>query len=218
MAGKLDSKPAEEPFAIQRFDRLQNELAVTGNFTTMQRMNTEFPRQTQILIEDVLELGSVVDEDSKDKLVNSLGDTAMLLLMADGENVFGDMKDLNKQFGDAIKLMRKELPLLPTPRIYSQYSGLNESIVVSDSLVGFSIDKYMGIDYPLYKKYFYDHQIVTMSPERIVTDCLFYYLKDNYPLPDDAAGTLLENMVLMGKLNWITCKLTHGNRLEDMLG
>ncbi|MCF0159559.1 MAG: hypothetical protein HUJ99_02095 [Bacteroidaceae bacterium] len=95
---------------------------------------------------------------------------------------------------------------------------MNESIVVSDSLVGFSIDKYMGIDYPLYKKYFYDHQIVTMSPERIVTDCLFYYLKDNYPLPDDAAGTLLENMVLMGKLNWITCKLTHGNRLEDMLG
>lgn len=207
-----------EPFAIARFDRLQNELGVTGNFSTMQRMSTEFPGQTQILIEDVLEIGSVTDPDIKDKLEYCLSDTAMLLLMADGEQKFGNMEKLTRQFAKAIKQMHKEFPQLKTPRVYAQFSGLNESVIVSDSLLGFSLDKYLGTDYPVYKKYFYDNQIVSMNPERIVTDCIFFYLKDKYPLPEHSAGTLLDNMVNLGKLNWITMSITGNKRIEDHLG
>lgn len=217
VAGWLDGS-WDKSFAIERYDRLQNELGVTGNFSAMQRMNTVFPKQTQILVEDVLEIGSVTDPDMKDKLKDCLGDTAMLILMADGESKFGDMKQLNRDFTDVLKRMSKELPLLPHPKVYAQFSGLNESVVVSDSLIGFSLDKYMGADYPLYKKYFYDNQIATMVPERIVSDCVFFYLRDNYPLPESSEGTLLDNMLHLGKINWMTLKLTGGDALENMLG
>lgn len=217
MAGWFDGNN-DYPFTIERYDRLQNELGVTGNFSTMQRMNTDFPKQTQILVEDVLELGSVTDADMKEKLEICLSDTAMLILMADGERKFSDMHQLNRDFGNALKRMAKELPQLPQPKVYAQFSGLNESVVVSDTLVGFSIDKYMGVDYPLYKKYFYDNQIATMIPERIVSDCVFYYLRDNYPLPETSTGTLLDNMVHLGIINWITRKLTDSGTIEKMLG
>lgn len=217
VAGWLDGE-TEVPFSIERYDRLQNELGVTGSFSTIQRMNTQFPRQTQILIEDVLELGPVTDADIMQKLGDCLSDTAMLYLMADGEAKFGDMKALNRQFEKAIKRMKDELPSLVSPVIYAQFSGLNESVVVSDSLVGFSMDKYMGTDYPLYKKYFYDNQIATMSSERIVSDCLFFYLKNNYPLPESAHGTLMDNMIHTGKINWITLHLTEKNTIEQLLG
>lgn len=217
VAGWFDGSN-EETFAIERYDRLQNELGVTGNFSTIQRMNTEFPKQTEILVEDVLEIGSVTDPNLKERLENCLGDTAMLILMADGERKFGDMNSLNSEFKSALQRMAKELPLLPQPRVYAQFSGLNESVIVSDSLVGFSLDKYMGTDYPLYKKYFYDNQIATMVPERIVSDCVFFYLRANYPLPETSAGTLLDNMVQLGKINWMTCRLTDADSIEKMLG
>lgn len=217
VAGWLDGT-VSDTFSIERFDRLQNELGLTGNFSTVRRMNNEYPLQTQILIEEVLELGSVTDSDIMNKLEGCLSDTAMLILMADGERKFGDMKQLNAQFDKALKRMNKELPRLSTPKVYAQFSGLNESVVVSDTLLGFSIDKYMGTDYPMYKKYFYENQIATMSSERIVSDCIFFYLRDNYPLPETSAGTLMDNMLNLGKLNWITMKLTGNSQIELLLG
>ena len=41
------------------------------------------------------------------------------------------------------------------PMIYTQISAFNESIVLSDSVLGISLDKYMGEDYPLYKRFFF---------------------------------------------------------------
>lgn len=44
--------------------------------------------------------------------------------------------------------MKKEVPALFVPHFYAQIAALNQSVVVGDSILGFSIDKYMGADYP----------------------------------------------------------------------
>lgn len=48
-------------------------------------------------------------------------------------------KDLAKDFET-----EKEVPDTKVPFIYSQVSAFNESIILVDSLLGISLDKYMG--------------------------------------------------------------------------
>lgn len=79
--------------------------------------------------------------------------------------------------------MKKEVPALFVPHFYAQIAALNQSVVVGDSILGFSIDKYMGADYPLYKRFYYDYQCRSMEPDRIVPDCFTFYLLSQYPLP-----------------------------------
>lgn len=202
---------------IERFDILQNEYGASGSFSVIQHMNTDFPRETKVLIEDVLSLGAVTDADVNDKLYHCLADTSMLVLMADGEERFGNMEKLNQQFYKAFENLSETLPELPMPRIYAQYSALNQSVVVADSLIGFSVDKYMGTDYPPYRKYFYDYQIESMIPERIVPDCVYFYLRYYYPFPNSAEGSLIEHVIHNGVLNWIAAKALKMNDVEDML-
>ena len=56
-------------------------------------------------------------------------------------------------------------------------------------------------DYPLYKKFYYDYQCRSMSPERIVPDCFFFYLFSKYPLPANSKRTLLHTLLHFGKLS-----------------
>ena len=85
-------------------------------------------------------------------------------------------KGLNKGFWK----LKKEVPDTKVPFIYSQVSAFNESIILVDSLLGISLDKYMGEDYPLYKRFYYDYQCRSMRPERIVPDCFAFYLLSRY--------------------------------------
>ena len=87
--------------------------------------------------------------------------------------------------------------------IYTQISAFNESIVLSDSVLGISLDKYMGEDYPLYKRFYYNYQRRTMRPDRIVPDCLVFYLMSQYPFPMDYSRTLLDVMMHYGKINYV---------------
>ena len=61
-----------------------------------------------------------------------------------------------------------------------------------DSILGFSIDKYMGADYPLYNRFYYDYQCRNMEPDRIVPACFTFYLLNQYPLPWQPGRTLLD--------------------------
>ena len=52
-----------------RYDRMVDDYVNTGNVALWQRMNTEFPRETRALIEDVLHLGRADNEDIDDCLI-----------------------------------------------------------------------------------------------------------------------------------------------------
>ena len=53
---------ASNPQRIVRYDRIVDDYVSTGNIALWQRMNTEFPRETRVLIENVLRLGRADQE------------------------------------------------------------------------------------------------------------------------------------------------------------
>ena len=160
VACEIKLKPNEElgdvtsRVEVQRYDRLQSRYLTTGDFSALQQMNIEFPMETRTLVEDVLRLGEGNDPEINSKFLNFYQDTILQSIIADAELQYANMKDINRQFDKAFTKLSKWLPKVSTPVIYAQIGALDQSIVIGDSSIGVSLDKYLGADYPLYRKYY----------------------------------------------------------------
>lgn len=201
----------DQSFRIARYDRMVEDYVATGNISLWQRMNTEFPLETQTLVEKVLRIGRVDDEGIEDTLRAFYSDSTLCRVRADVTHQFENMSYVEKKLGSAFSKLSKEVPGFIVPKVYTQNSAFNESIVVGDSLIGISLDKYLGADYPLYRRFFYDNQRVTMGPDRMVQDCLSFYLNHVFhkKITHDTRPTLLECMMHQGKINWVVARLTN---------
>lgn len=209
---------SENGIKIHRYDRLQFEASALNSFTSLQKMNTNYPHATKLLIEDVLALGSVDDEKINDRLCAYYSDTSLVNLMLDVEDKYKDLSSFEKELTKGFVFLKKRIPSIPIPVVYSQISALNQSIVVADSLVGISLDKYMGEEYPMYKRYYYDYQRRTMNPERIVPDFISFYLFSLYPFPwERNHRTLFDVIMYRGKIAWITEKALGSGELGAKL-
>lgn len=203
---------------VFRYDRLQYEATTMNSIAAVQKMNLDYPRATRILIEDVLMLGRVNEPNINERMCAYYADSVLLRLMSDAEDKFADMRPIEEKLTEGFRELKKEIPSLPIPSVYSQISALNQSVVVGDSLLGFSLDKYMGEDYPLYKRYYYAYQRRSMKPERILPDCFTFYLLSQYPFGwEKGRRTLFDVIMHQGKINWVVRKVLGMKSNEEML-
>ena len=214
----MDLTQKEDRIEIARYDHLQLEYVTSNNVTALQKMNTEYARATKLLIEDVLGVGLVNEPQINEKMLVYFSDTTVLRLMMDVEEKFKDIHWIEKDLSKGLSFLEKELPDLVVPQFYAQISALNQSIVVRDSLVGISLDKYLGADYTLYKRFYHDYQIRSMSPDRIVPDCLTFYLISEYPMAYSWRRTLLDMILYRGRIAWVLTKALDFDDLEEIMG
>lgn len=192
--------------AVERYDRLQSLYLTTGDYSALQQMNTHFPRQTRTLIEDVLQIGRVNDPEINSKFLNFYQDTTLQMLMSEAERQYASMDDINQQLTSAFSRLQQDLPGMEVPQFYAQIGALDQSVIVADGLLGISLDKYLGANYPLYQRESYgysDAQRQMMTRAYIVPDCLGFYLLSLYPMPMDRELTQQERDMHIGKIQWV---------------
>lgn len=54
---------------VERYDRLQSRYLITGDFSALQQMNTEYPIETRTLVEKMLQIGDVSDHNINEKFL-----------------------------------------------------------------------------------------------------------------------------------------------------
>lgn len=203
-------KPNEDidvaPLAVQRYDRLESRYLTTGDFSALQQMNTDYPIETRTLIEKMLQLGTITDPSISNKFLMFYQDSTLQALIADAEAEFANMDDINAQLKESFERLQKWIPELQQPIFYAQIGALDQSIIIGEHSVGISIDKYMGANYPLYKKYYNAQQRATMTREYIVPDCLTFYLLSIYPMKGFDNRPQLDRDLHMGKIMWTVNK------------
>lgn len=199
----------DEAIAIDRYDRIQSLYLTTGDFSALQQMNTVYPMQTRTLIEDVLRIGKVNDTQINTKFLRFYQDTTLQTLIAEAEQQYANVEDLNKELTTAFKYLRDNISGLETPEIYAQIGSLDQSIIVGNNTIGICLDKYLGSDYPLYQKPEYGYtseQLSMMNRHFIVPDCVGFYLLSLYPMPTDRVLSQLERDIHIGKIQWAVNK------------
>lgn len=193
----------EDEVVVERYDRIESLYLTTGDFSALQHMNTTYPQQTRTLIEDILQIGRVNEPEINTKFLRFFQDTTLQTLITDVEQSYANMDDVNQQLAAAFVRLSNLIPNLPLPEVYAQITSLDQSIVVGNGFLGISLDKYMGKDYPLYKKYGYSSgQRQSMTRSYIVPDCIGFYLLSLYPMPVDRELTQQERDQHIGKIQW----------------
>ncbi|MGN1375451.1 MAG: gliding motility protein GldB [Prevotella sp.] len=201
-----EEETAKHRIEVCRYDRLQSQYLTTGDFSALQQMNTDYPIETRTLIENVLKIGEVYDPQINRKFLSFYQDSVLQTIISDAESQFADMEDINKHFNVAFDNLLKYIPSISVPLIYAQIGALDQSVVIGNHSIGISLDKYLGEDYPIYKKYYPQSQIKTMRREHIVPDCMSFYLLSLYPLPEFESRSQIERDVHVGKIMWV-CNL-----------
>ena len=210
-ADKMPDAKSKEGVAIHinRYDRVLDEYVSLNSYSARQKMNLEYPRQTKMLIEDVLNIGHVDDIDVEKRLRRLYLDSTVQVLLDEVHRQYVDISDVETQLGRAFKRLEKEDPKFRRPEVYTQIACLNQSVVVADTLVGISLDKYLGADFPLYARYFTESQCETMSRDHIVTDALTFYLLYHYVEPHRGAimPTDAERIRAVARVHWVVAKI-----------
>ena len=192
--------------AVERYDRSQSLYLTTGDFSALQQMNTVYPQQTRTLIEDVLKIGHVNDSEINLKFLAFYQDSTLQTLLAEAEQQYANMDDINQQLSEAFQRLRELLPQIEKPVVYAQIGSLDQSVIVGNGLLGISLDKYLGSDFPLYQREEYgytDEQLKVMTRQYIVPDCIGFYLLSLYPIPNDSKLSRFETDMHIGKVQWV---------------
>ena len=209
MRSSGDSSESEE-MTIERYDRVESDYLTMADYAALRQMNTDYPTETRMLIEDVLQLGRVDDPDINTRLLVFFQDTTLQTLLSDIRREYANMDDVNRELRASFNRLHAMLPHLELPRVYTQIGSLDQSIIVGDGMLGISLDKYLGSDHPLYYRYGYtERQRTMMSRQYIVPDCVAFYLLSSYP----SADTLSHEQQLhhMGCIQYVTNKAVGRN-------
>ncbi len=202
-----DSEEESHVPHIQRFDRIESLYLTTGDFSALQQMNTYFPMQTRMLLEDVLHLGRVDDAEINTKFFYFYQDPTLQHMLLAVQQQFGDMDDIEEELVKAFERLKKELPEIELPEIYAQIGSFDQSIIVGNGTLGISLDKYLGEDYSFYLSHYDEGQRRLMVRSMIVPDCLSFYILSQHPLRD-RHSTQVERDIHMGKIMWMVNRLT----------
>ncbi len=193
--------------SIERYDRIEGLYLTTGDYSALLQMNKTYPIQTRTLIEDVLRLGQVNDPDINHKFLQFFSDSTLQCLINDVQDQYANIDDLNDDLTDAFGKLKDEIPSFEFPEVYVQIGSFDQSIIVGNKMLGISLDKYLGADYPFYVEHYTLEQRKLMTRSMIIPDCLGFYLLSLYPMPSKEL-TQEERDMHMGKIQWVVNKVT----------
>lgn len=115
------------------------------------------------------------------------------------ERVFGDEGNLKLEFEEAFKNLKYYYPEARIPKIETVISGLENDMIVSDSLIIVSLDYFLGTG-TKYRPAMYEYLLRQYNKENIVPSCMMLYGIDNkFNATDPEDKTVLADMIAYGK-------------------
>jgi hypothetical protein len=122
----------------------------------------------------VINAGDVNERSFGDLLLRFCSDKQNYEVYKMTEEKFGDIGNITDGLREGFKHYRYYFPGKNVPAVYTCITGFNNSIITADSLLGISLDRYLGADCPYYPRLsIFKYQAAKMTPENIVPDCMF---------------------------------------------
>jgi hypothetical protein len=192
-----------DPVRIHRFDKALLRLIESGNDVAIQgELLCDYPEMMNLLGKGVLNMQTPETPGFFERLTNYYSEPTLKGLYRDAVALYDSISDIEQQLGSAFAYLETAFHGMPLPQMYMHISGLNQNVLVAERLLSISIDKYMGKEYPLYRRFFSGFQREKMQRSHIVPDYLSGWLMSEYPFTGKE-DVLLERMIYEGKIKYI---------------
>ena len=218
--GMIDSF---ETININRFDSVLFSWIEADDPIILAEIRNDYPIMLEMLGKALFQNDFLInDTDSSvffDYLINYYSEPTLKTLYKDAITYysadFSRIHQIEEELSYGFTLLKKQFPSMQIPAVYMHVSGLQQNMIVADSLISCSIDKYLGSDYPLYKEFLYDYQYKSMVPERIAKDCFNVWLKSEYPF-NGKDNELLDRMIYEGKIIYIITQTGNDYKYQNI--
>ena len=111
-----------------------------------------------------------------------------------------DTIQLRKELETAFKHYKYYFPEKEIPVVYTCISGFNQSVVISEKLIGVSLDKYMGVESPFYEQLGLPvYKRKNMHPAKMLPDMMQAWSDAEWPKAEKD-NSLLSHMIQQGKV------------------
>lgn len=158
----------------------------------------------------VIGLGDPSDERWNSAFVMFATDMRNLDLWDDVKQVWPDNSDLERELENAFRHYRYYFPERVIPEVMTCISVFNNSIIVDDSLLMVSLDRYLGADSKYYPSLgIFSYQARKMTPAYTASDCMYAWASTEWDYNDAGYGTrtLLNTMLHEAKLVYFTKRM-----------
>ncbi|MDR1407120.1 MAG: gliding motility protein GldB [Tannerella sp.] len=200
---------------IHRFDKDLFRLISSGTPVFDAQFTTEYGAMLKVVGLGLFGREDTHSADFQDRLINYYAEPALYRLYEEALEKYDCIESLEAELGRGFARLHAVFPAMQIPAVYMHVSGLGQNLLVDDSLLSISIDKYMGADYPLYRLYPLPRQ--RMNPENIVVDYLTAWLLSEYPFAGNDR-VLIERMIYEGKIKYVTGLALPHVAPETMMG
>jgi hypothetical protein len=163
----------------------------------------------------VINAGEMDSPDFSAMLLGFCTDRQNNMVYADVESVFPSLDGLQSDLEEAFRHYLYYFPEKIVPKIYSCVTGFNTSLIIGDSVVGISLDRYLGRDTEYYPQLgLYNYIILRMAPEYIVSDVMYGWNSTEWDFDNMgySSENVLTQMIHEGKLRFLQrCMLPEVN-------
>ena len=145
------------------FVRFDNALMNVHEATVAQDIRVlydTYPAFMPVWVEDILGIPTADTAYLEKALPEFLNDTlyGFKQTNAKEQEVFADVKDLEKAIGKAFARIEYLYPETEVPTFYLFVSGFQTPVYFGDEWIGVGADMYLGSDYPFYNRVVYEYQ------------------------------------------------------------
>lgn len=161
---------------------------------------------------------SDVDKPEYFKTLQSYFSNASLSkIYKDELSIFNNIKPYNDELTTANLLIKENFGGKQLPSLAIHVSGFKENVIVTDSILSISADKYLGSDYPIYQSFFENYQLNQMQQKMIVRDLLKAWLLSDIP-KNTTRKDLLSEVINEGKVLYALEILLPNWNQSDLIG
>jgi hypothetical protein len=160
---------------------------------------------------------SEINEDFFLSIQNYFSNASLLQIYKDELNTFKNIKDYEEQLSKVTTSIRENFEGKTLPVLAMHVSGFKENVIVTNDIISISADKYLGVDYPIYKDFFEVYQRIQMQPQMIVRDYLKAWLISEI-IQSGEKKNLLSEMINEGKILYVLDTLLPDWKDTDLIG
>jgi hypothetical protein len=197
---KINVSDIRDEVKIVRYEEELFALGTNPGIEQIRALQDRYPDFTDLFSCRIIRIGNMTGPNGIKLIADFLNDTTIRNAKNISDGVFRDFGRIRKELINAFRHYRYYFPGKPLPVIYTCISGFNEQVFITDSLIGISLDKYLGpecryysmLDIPRYRQR-------RMFPEMIPADVMRLWGSGEFVM-DRNATTLLDHMIYEGKL------------------
>lgn len=168
----------------------------------LSELTSQYPSVLPLFGAEVIRIGLPADSGFTEILSTFIKDSLMLQVKRKADLAI-NQDEIKEGLTESFRYFHYYFPDRIVPEVFTCISGFNQSIIMTDSLLGIGLDKYLGRDSEYYPQLgIPQYQRLNMHPEKIVPDAMYAWCMSEFPF-SGYGPQLIDRMIYEGKLLYL---------------